>query len=115
MTLDDLIRVLRRRDLVEQAPERALEITSLAIDSRDVGHGALFRAVRGGTADVHGFIARAVAAGAAAIVAEHAVELSVPVIVVHDSRLAAQALAEAWYQWPARELSLIGITGTNGK
>ncbi len=71
--------------------------------------------MRGALADGHRFIPQAVAAGAAAVCAERDVACGVPVVVVQDGRRAAQAIAEAWYHYPARELRLVGITGTNGK
>ena len=115
MTLQELVRVLRTHDLVVEAPTADLALGSLTVDSREVRPGALFVAVRGAVADGHAYIARAIASGAAAVVAESAAETAVPVVVVHDGRLAAQLLAEHWFGYPAHSVELFGITGTNGK
>jgi UDP-N-acetylmuramoyl-L-alanyl-D-glutamate--2,6-diaminopimelate ligase len=72
-------------------------------------------AVRGSQADGHAFIADAVARGATVVVAERNTQTGAPTILVRDGRLAAIALARAWYGDPARALTLVGVTGTNGK
>lgn len=97
-------------------------VRSIAIDSRGVTPGALFVARRGLHVDGHRFIADAVARGAAAVVVEKsasgqgAVErLPVPVIRVNDSDSALAHLACRFYRHPSRELTVIGVTGTNGK
>lgn len=95
-------------------------ISSLADDSRRVGPGTCFVAVRGAQADGHRFVREAVNAGAAAVVVEDEVEVpaSVARVVVTDGRTAVAQLAAAFYglrgagtQTPR----LIGVTGTNGK
>jgi UDP-N-acetylmuramoyl-L-alanyl-D-glutamate--2,6-diaminopimelate ligase len=113
--LVDIVATLRRADLVVAAPEGDCDIAHLAVDSRGVVPGTLFVAVRGSVADGHRFIPQAVAQGAAAIVAEQAVDAAIPVIVVRDGHHAAQVLAAAWYDSPASQLRIVGITGTNGK
>jgi UDP-N-acetylmuramoyl-L-alanyl-D-glutamate--2,6-diaminopimelate ligase len=75
----------------------------------------LYVAVRGSQADGHRFIPDAVRRGAAAIVVEQPQSAGTPEIVVRDGRRAAIALAAAWYDYPARRLLLLGVTGTNGK
>ena len=97
-------------------------IRSVTDDSRSVGSGALFVAVRGGSHDGHDFIGDAVARGAAAVVAETGAEElwaageGGPVLlVVGNSRDALARLASAFYRHPASEMTMIGITGTNGK
>ena len=92
-----------------------VEISSVEFDSRSVGPGALFCAIRGERADGHLHAAAAVEAGAVAVVAEEPLALPVPVIVVPDSRVAMAALAVRFHGEPARALTLVGITGTNGK
>jgi UDP-N-acetylmuramyl-tripeptide synthetase len=92
-----------------------VEVTGLAEDSRLVKPGDLFVAVRGLTVDGHDFAGSAVGAGAVAVVAERALGLPVPCIVVEDP---ARALALAAFRLegePSRRLELVGITGTNGK
>jgi len=61
-------------------------------------------------------VGAAIAAGAVAIVAERELpDATVPVVVVHDGRRAAERLAAAWYGDPAEALAIVAITGTNGK
>jgi UDP-N-acetylmuramoyl-L-alanyl-D-glutamate--2,6-diaminopimelate ligase len=97
--------------------DRALEITALTSDSRQVTPGALFVAVPGVNVDGHLFLGEAVARGAAAAVVERAEALppGLPAAVVPDSRAALAQLAAAWYGYPARRLRVIGVTGTEGK
>ncbi|MGZ3505919.1 MAG: UDP-N-acetylmuramoyl-L-alanyl-D-glutamate--2,6-diaminopimelate ligase [Vulcanimicrobiaceae bacterium] len=97
--------------------ERAREIASIAIDSRAVGPGALFVALRGERTDGHRFIEQAARAGASAIIMEelHEVPQSVTAVVVPDSARALSKVADAFYGHPTRDLTVVGITGTNGK
>ena len=93
------------------------EITGLYYDSRQVAPGGLFFALRGVSSDGHRFIPAAVAAGAAAVVAEvlAGVPADVPVVQVADSRLAMAVMAASFYGDPTARMPLVGITGTNGK
>lgn len=92
-----------------------IDIKTIEMDSRAVKKDALFVCVKGFTVDGHQFASQAAENGAAAIVAEHPVEANVPVILVEDTTQALAELANAFYNNPTRDLSLIGITGTNGK
>ncbi|MDD6308608.1 MAG: UDP-N-acetylmuramoyl-L-alanyl-D-glutamate--2,6-diaminopimelate ligase [Clostridia bacterium] len=91
------------------------EITSICYDSRKVTKGSLFVAIRGYQTDGHQYIQTAVQNGAAAIVAEENVECGVPLAVFPDTRKALAEIAARFYGNPADKLTLIGITGTNGK
>jgi UDP-N-acetylmuramoyl-L-alanyl-D-glutamate--2,6-diaminopimelate ligase len=95
----------------------ALEIAGMAYDSRQVRPCDLFVAIRGHHADGHGFIESAVAKGAVAVAAEKltGLETKVATILVPDSRKALSKLALAFYANPFKTITLIGITGTNGK
>ncbi|HLB54998.1 MAG TPA: UDP-N-acetylmuramoyl-L-alanyl-D-glutamate--2,6-diaminopimelate ligase, partial [Gemmatimonadales bacterium] len=117
MSSAELLGALSREGLLRQAPgAEVLEgITDLATDSRAVRPGSLFVAMRGAREDGHRYVAQAIERGAAAVVVEQRAEAAAPQIVVRDSRLAAIALARAWYHDPAADLRLFGITGTNGK
>ena len=90
-------------------------ITSIENDHRLVKAGSLFVCVKGYTVDGHHFAPAAVESGAAAVIAEKPLELSVPVIVVKDTTRAMAVLADYFYEHPTQKLKLIGITGTNGK
>ena len=93
----------------------ALDVRQIAYDSRRVKDGALFVAVAGFHRDGHAFAGDAVARGAVAIVAEHALEARVPVAVVPDARVALADLAAEFFDHPTRKLKLVGVTGTDGK
>ena len=95
-----------------------IDIASVEADSRRVAKGSLFVAVRGTAVDGHTFIDKAVAQGAAAIVCEELpenVSPNVTYITTHDTRESLGLLASAWYGNPSQELTLVGVTGTNGK
>jgi len=93
-----------------------MDITALTADSRQVIPGALFVAVRGENYDGHDFIAGAVKQGAIAVVGEiNPEQIELSFLRVADSRLALAELAAAWNGFPSRALTLIGVTGTDGK
>jgi UDP-N-acetylmuramoyl-L-alanyl-D-glutamate--2,6-diaminopimelate ligase len=115
MTLQELVAVLRRHDLLVAAPDAELTPTGIAVDSRRVTPGALFLAERGSTADGHTFVPTAIAAGAAAVVVEQHTTDAVPELIVTDGRAAARQIAEAWYDHPMAALRIAAVTGTNGK
>ena len=115
MAWRELLDELRRADLLVTAPSDGPSATGIGMDSRAVGPGEIYLAVRGSQADGHRFVPDAIRRGAAAVVVEQPGGGGVPEIVVRDGRRAALALGAAWYGHPARRLTLIGITGTNGK
>jgi UDP-N-acetylmuramoyl-L-alanyl-D-glutamate--2,6-diaminopimelate ligase len=94
-------------------------VTAVTVDSRTVGPGALFVALRGAHSDGHAYVSQAVAKGAIAVVVEAAHQPHVPghVTVVHvpDTRRALSPLAAAFYGDPSHALDVAGVTGTNGK
>lgn len=106
---------LRRTGLLVSAPAKAADPAGVGMDSRTIGAGMLYIAVRGSQADGHRFVSDAVGRGASAVAVEAPVGATVPEIVVRDSQQAAVVLGSAWYGHPGRRLTLIGITGTNGK
>jgi UDP-N-acetylmuramoyl-L-alanyl-D-glutamate--2,6-diaminopimelate ligase len=92
------------------------DILGLACDSRRVTPGCLYIACLGERFDGHDFIPQAIAAGAAAVVGERALEpLAVPYARVASSREALGEIAAARYGHPSRSMILIGVTGTDGK
>lgn len=98
------------------APE--LTVTALTADSRQVVPGAVFVAVRGPLSDGHAYIGSAIERGASVIVAEElpvSGHTGVVFVKVANSAVALGYLAAEWYDNPSRHLTLIGVTGTNGK
>lgn len=90
-------------------------LRDVAFDSRDVAPGALFFCVRGATVDGHRFGEEAVGAGAAALVVERWLELDVPQVRVRSVRDAMGPMSAAVFSEPSRSLTVVGVTGTNGK
>lgn len=93
------------------------EITGVAYDSRKVIPGALFVCIRGFETDGHAYIGKAVAAGAAAILVEELPKepMEAVIIKVSDSRGALARISAAWFEYPAKSMTMIGLTGTKGK
>lgn len=94
------------------------EITGLCYDSRKSGPGSLFVAIPGEHTDGHKFISVALKKGASAILHEQKLESydpSAAYIRVESCQKALAALAAAFYRRPSKEITLIGVTGTNGK
>lgn len=91
-------------------------ISGISIDSRTVKSGYLFVAMKGGNVDGHNFIPKAIENGAVAIVGDRIIdELDIPYIRVENPRRALTWIAAAFHDWPGRKLTVIGITGTDGK
>lgn len=97
-------------------------LTAIEADSRRVGPGCCFVAVRGTAVDGHRFIPQAIAAGAAAVVCEAGYALpgdcergGCVLVRVADTAEALGVMASTWHGNPSRRLTLVGVTGTNGK
>ena len=103
--------------LAGAAISQELEISGLSFDTRTLEPGALFVAVEGYRTDGHRFLKEAAEKGAAAVLCEHPPEeqLPCPVLVTGDTRTAAAVAAANWFGRPAEQMTLIGVTGTNGK
>ena len=91
-------------------------VQNITADSRQVAPGTLFVAVPGETFDGHDFIPQAVQNGALAIVGERPnVSVQLPYLIVPDARQALAHLSAGQHHFPARQLVMIGVTGTDGK
>ncbi|MFM8437152.1 MAG: UDP-N-acetylmuramoyl-L-alanyl-D-glutamate--2,6-diaminopimelate ligase, partial [Candidatus Kapaibacterium sp.] len=95
-------------------------ITNITVDSRRTGPGMLFVARRGSTSDGHAFIADALARGCSAFLCERLpddvhITSDISYAVVDDAHRALAEASHALYYFPARDLRMIGVTGTNGK
>ena len=114
MTLRELIAPISRA-LLEGNADTVID--ELSYDSRKVGPGSAFVALRGTHADGHDFIEKATAAGASAIIAETAPPDNLETAWIHvpDSRVALAAMAAVMNGSPADKLAVAGVTGTNGK
>ncbi len=95
-----------------------LEVSGICIDSRKAAPGSVFVAMKGTLVDGHQYISIAVAQGASVIVCEtlpNDKADGVTYVKVKDSAIAAGEMAAAFYDYPAKEMVVIGVTGTNGK
>jgi len=114
--LPDIASALAERGLLVRV-EGALPAgaTGIADDSRRVQPGNLFVAVRGWDSDGHDFLDAARERGAIAAIVEDATRTTLPSLVVREGRRAAAIAAATSYANPARNLTMLGVTGTNGK
>lgn len=115
MTLSELLSKLRP---VATYGDLGKEIAGVDIDSRRVAPGHLFIAMRGTQADGHKFIGKAIELGAAAILCEDMPEEraeGVAYVQVASTEDAVGPVATAFYGNPSEKLTLVGVTGTNGK
>jgi UDP-N-acetylmuramoyl-L-alanyl-D-glutamate--2,6-diaminopimelate ligase len=123
MTVATLLSALERElpaspQVMPAAPDAlAQDARGVTFDSRQVGRGWIFVALRGLKADGTEFAPQAIERGAAAIVAERAptASVDVPWVIVGDARFALAILSAEFYEHPSRRMQVVGITGTNGK
>lgn len=93
-----------------------IQITGIAIDSRAVKSGDLFVAMQGGTLDGHKYIQKAIDNGAVAILGEKDLTgFNIPYIQIKNTRQALTWISGSFYNWPGHSLTVIGVTGTDGK
>ena len=110
-------------DLLEHVEYKCLqgttdkEITGVVYDSRKAEPGCLFLCIKGAVSDGHSYAASVAEKGAAVLVVQDPVDVpkEVTVLQVKDSRYAMACIAAAWFDYPAKKLKTIGITGTKGK
>jgi UDP-N-acetylmuramoyl-L-alanyl-D-glutamate--2,6-diaminopimelate ligase len=113
LTLQEMLEICRPIQTLGTLPT---SIGSICVDSRLISRGDVFVAVRGSAMDGHSFIQAALDAGATIVIAELPVEYEgVYSVVVSDTRALAGMLALAEYGHPEKHMTLIGVTGTNGK
>lgn len=110
MTLVEFTRTLDEEAVIKGAP--SIGFSSVSIDSRKINAGGLFFAIKG-QRDGHQFVQMASDAGAAAAVVEYPVPVSIPQIIVKDSR---RALLDSAKSWRTRfKIPVVAIAGSNGK
>ncbi len=115
MILSDLLKDLAVKEV---KGETNIDIQNIQFDSRQVKPGTLFVAQPGTVVDGHDYIDKAIEAGAAAIVCERTDTIhkeGATVIVVDNASHALGLIASAWNGYPSKHLTLVGVTGTNGK
>ena len=92
-----------------------MQVTGVVHDSRSVTPGTLFCCIPGERVDGHDFAAAAVEAGASALLCERELPVGVTQVVVHSTREAVGPVAAAFWGTPSRDMTVVGVTGTNGK
>ena len=112
MKLKELLKDIR---VLECTADPELEIESVHYDSRKVTENSLFVAISGFASDGNRFIPMARSKGAVAVVTAKKPEGDVPYILVESDRMALAMLGCNFYGHPARSMTMIGVTGTNGK
>ena len=112
MKLKELLEGIR---ILETDADLSLEITGVSYDSRRVEPGHLFVAVTGFSTDGHRFIPTAAEKGAACVLCERRPDTDIPYVLVADTRKALAAVGANWFGHPADRMTVIGVTGTNGK
>ncbi|NOY52471.1 MAG: UDP-N-acetylmuramoyl-L-alanyl-D-glutamate--2,6-diaminopimelate ligase [Deltaproteobacteria bacterium] len=114
MLLVDLLQALPGAEV--QGEAEGIEISSIRDDSRQVEPGDLFVAVKGEHTDGHAHIGEAIERGAVAVILQEAKPLErVAAVRVPDTVDALARVSAAFWGYPSRELTTVGITGTNGK
>lgn len=115
MILSDLLQNIIQKGLVGNTE---IEVSGIRFDSRKVEKNSIFVATRGTATDGHDYISMAIEKGASAIVCEtfptEKVE-GVTYVLVENSSDALGKMASAWFNFPSSKLTLVGVTGTNGK
>ena len=115
MKLNELLKNIQPIEIIG---DEEIEINGVNIDSRKIDNGHLFIAIKGTLADGHHFIAKAIEKGAKAILCEDIPSErvdNVTYIKVDSTEDAVGKVATIFYGDPSRHLTLVGVTGTNGK
>ena len=112
MKLRELLHEIR---VLECTADLELDIPNVYYDSRKVTEGSLFVAISGCAADGNRFIPMALQKGAAVVVTAKKPEQDIPYVLVENDRLALAMLGINFYGHPVEDMTLIGVTGTNGK
>lgn len=92
-----------------------VEITSVSFDTRTMQAGCLFVALTGYKTDGHLYIQKALEQGAAAVLCRNRPEGDGPFLICQDPRRALAVISANWFGHPQKELTLVAVTGTNGK
>ena len=112
MKLRDLLRGIQ---ITSVCADPETEVTGVSYDSRTTKKGDLFVALPGTGADGSQFIPQAMEKGAVCAVCQQPPSEAVPHVVVPSGRRALAVISANWFDRPAEQLKLVGVTGTNGK
>ena len=107
--------ILRGLEIQSSTADMEMEISNISYDSRTTQAGDLFVAMTGFAVDGHTFIPKALSAGATAVLCEKVPTEDVPYVQVSDSRQALAMVGANFFGHPAESMTMVGVTGTNGK
>lgn len=114
--VDRIVQALRDAGvLLRVSGSLPADVQAITDDSRQVRAGGAFVAVRGTAGDGHNYLGAAAQGGATLAIVEDEGGTTLPTVVVRDGRRAAAISAAAFHGFPARSLSMVGVTGTSGK
>ena len=110
-----LKKLLKGINGIKNIPE--IPISGISTNSALIKPGNLYIAIKGNRYDGNKFIPEAINNGASAVITEYdySNKLSTPIIKVTNSRIAVSRAAAEYYDHPTKKMSVVGITGTNGK
>ena len=107
--------LLKKVNIVRAEADMDIEIHGVSYDSRTIRAGEIFVAVKGYVDDGNDFAEEAVARGAVCVLSERAPDSNISYVLVEDARKCLAAVSANWFSNPAEKLTIIGVTGTNGK
>jgi len=110
-----LMKLLENVKISETMASLDMQVGGVCSDTRKIKQGDLFVAVKGYESDGHEFIDEAIRKGAICIVCEKKPDTDIEYIIVKDSRETLALISAAWFDYPAKKLKMVGVTGTNGK
>lgn len=116
--MQNLSDLLQNIPLISTIGNTEIQVSSLHFDSRKIGENDLFIAISGTETDGHNYISKAIEQGACAVICEKMPEVTndnICYIHVESSAKALGLIASKWYDEPSKKLTLVGVTGTNGK
>lgn len=112
MKLDDLIKNVEYLNIVNH---KNVDVTGISYNSKTTQKGDIFVCLRGEYTDGHKYFKMAEENGAVAFVCEEELETDLPQVIVKSTRHQIADFAAAFYEYPSKDLNIVGITGTNGK
>jgi UDP-N-acetylmuramoyl-L-alanyl-D-glutamate--2,6-diaminopimelate ligase len=117
--MKDLHLLLSDITIKNDLPQGSIQVGGIKIDSREIKSGDIFIAISGTKVDGHQYLEDAASRGASVLIGSipeaHLPTLSTPYLEVEDTRQVLAEIAAAWFNYPARNLVVIGVTGTDGK
>ena len=115
MKLGEILENVQNSDFERLGVINDVEVHGLSYDSRLINSGDLFFCFKGEKKDSHDFVYDAIKGGASALVVERKIDIDFPQVISSSSRKMMSEIAEIFYEFPSREITTVGVTGTNGK